>query len=104
MSAGLAFFFLFNAGVPCCAKLRATGPEGEPLWCRRGSRGLLRSCHEPYHKWQNAKLLFDSESRRAAANTILRGVDGKVATVGAVIAFAALIVNIGMLTINYAKM
>jgi hypothetical protein len=90
-------FFLFQAPVPCCAETR----KGE--WCRNNASGILGGCHFKQHRWQNAKMFFNRETRQKVANGVLRGISGKAATVSAVIAFGALLVSLGTLLVNIAK-
>ncbi|QJY45583.1 hypothetical protein [Pseudonocardia broussonetiae] len=94
----LAFgFFLFQAQAPCCAQTR----QGE--WCRNNASGILGGCYLKNHRWQNVRMLVDRATRQKAVNGVLRGVDGKAATVSAAIAFCALLVSIGLLLVNMSK-
>ncbi|MES5822869.1 hypothetical protein [Streptomyces sp. RG80] len=75
------FWFLFQAPVPCGAKIRKEGQT-----CRNNARGLPRGCHYEQHKWQRVRSLAVRPSLRRTGRELFPDKKTGLATLGTVVA------------------
>jgi hypothetical protein len=98
-------FLLFQARVPCGAKIRDRDPvTGEHLFCRNNASGMLGGCPQfASHKWQNLKLLISRSTWGQFFRSLLRKASGQAAALGALASSASVVIALFALLVSIAK-
>jgi hypothetical protein len=98
-------FFMFQARVPCGAKIRERDREtGEFLLCRNNAKGILGGCGQyEAHKWGNFKLIISRSTWGQFVRSLLRKTSGQAAAISALASSCSVLVAVGALLVNAAK-